>query len=413
MPDSTSPSSGAAEAAVPHPYRWAMLAAVWLAYFCFGMVTITLAPLVEPVIRDLGMSHAEMGTVLGAWQMVYIASAVPCGALLDRVGPRRALLMGLGLIAASAALRALADGYASLFLAVAVFGLGGPLISVGAPKLVSLWFAGPERGFAMGAYFTGPVVGNIFTLSLTNSVLMPLFGGDWRSVMLVYVAVVVFGAAVWLAVTGHPASRSMDSRVSNEPRESQVRTFVGMISIPAVRVVLAMSICIFFFNHGLNNWLPEILRAGGMTAAEAGYWASLPALVSIAAALSIPRLATPPRRTGVLLAVFSSAVGASLLLHATAHGVLAVGLVMQGIAAGSMMTLAILTLIDVPSVGARRAGLASGLFFAVAEVGGVLGPVTIGAISEFSGGFGGALGVLTVLCLSLVGLTVLLRHYMR
>ena len=32
----------------------------------------------------------------------------------------------------------------------------------------------------------------------------------------------------------------------------------------AVRIVLLMSVGVFFFNHGLNNWLPEILRSRGM-----------------------------------------------------------------------------------------------------------------------------------------------------
>ena len=44
-----------------------------------------------------------------------------------------------------------------------------------------------------------------------------------------------------------------------------------MLKIPAVRLMLIMAVGAFFFNHGLNNWLPEILRRGGMTEAQAGY----------------------------------------------------------------------------------------------------------------------------------------------
>ena len=128
-----------------HPYRWAVLAGVWLAYACFGMTVGSLAPLVRPITLDLGISHSALGTILGAWPLAYIAAAAACGALTDRMGPRRTLVFALLIIAVSGALRGLADGYLGMFLGVAVFGLGGPLVSIGAPKLVSLWFVGKER----------------------------------------------------------------------------------------------------------------------------------------------------------------------------------------------------------------------------------------------------------------------------
>ena len=110
----------------------------------------TIAPLIQPITRDLAISHSALGTILGAWPLVYIAGAAGCGALTDHMGPRRTLVLALLIIAASGALRGLADGYLSMFLGVAVFGLGGPLVSIGAPKVVSLWFTGKERGLAMG-----------------------------------------------------------------------------------------------------------------------------------------------------------------------------------------------------------------------------------------------------------------------
>lgn len=93
MNDSASPP--------PSPVRWLILAGVWLVYFCFGLTMVGLAPLVSPVTRDLAMSQTAMGTVLGSWQLVYIVAAVPSGALLDRLGSRRALFLGAIIIAAS------------------------------------------------------------------------------------------------------------------------------------------------------------------------------------------------------------------------------------------------------------------------------------------------------------------------
>ncbi|MGF1600238.1 MAG: MFS transporter [Acidimicrobiales bacterium] len=139
-------------------YRWALLTAAWGLYVGFGLVSSSLAPLVGTIADDLGLSRAQMGTVLGAWPLVYLVVAVPVGRLLGRIGLRWGLAVGIGLVCVSGLLRSLATGWGGLFAAVAVFGLGGPLISIGTPALVSGWFTGDARGPTTGAAVSGPVV---------------------------------------------------------------------------------------------------------------------------------------------------------------------------------------------------------------------------------------------------------------
>ena len=82
------------EVSPPDAMRWAVLAGVWLIYSTFGMVAASLAPLVPPIIRDLEIGHTMMGAIFGAWQLVFIFAAIPCGSLLDRIGVERGLLLG-------------------------------------------------------------------------------------------------------------------------------------------------------------------------------------------------------------------------------------------------------------------------------------------------------------------------------
>ena len=390
-----------------------MLAGVWLVYFSFGVLVASMAPLVAPITAELGISHGAMGTVLGAWPLVYIASSLPAGALLDRMGPRRSIMLCSILITLSGILRGLADDYLSMFLAVAVFGLGGPLISIGAPKVVSLWFEGKERGLAMGFYISGPAIGSIMSLSLTNSVLMPFFDGDWRAVMLVYAGVAIVCGVLWVLVSSHRASRTMERRIAAEPRRPQVQVFGKLLAEPAVRLILVMSIGTFAFNHGLNNWLPEILRTGGMAAATAGYWASVPSAVGIFAALAIPRFATEQRRILILGLLIVAAGIATMLLHLSAGPLLALGLMCQGVSRGAMMAVLILVLVESRGVDSRNAGAAGGLFFSAAEVGGVLGPVLVGTIHDLTGGFAASLYMMTVICAILLALLARLRVITR
>lgn len=395
-------------AATPHPYRWAVLGGVWLMYFTFGICAASLAPLVGDISRDLGASFTAMGAVLGAWQLVYIAAALPLGALLDRIGVGLGLTLSAGVMAVSMLLRGAAGGETALFAAVALFGLGGPIVSIGAPKLIALWFSGPDRGLAMGIYITGMNLGVITALSATNAVLMPLTGGEWRVVLWIWAGWAVTAGAIWWALSRHPAVRARDGRGTLSKAES-LAAFAGISRLRVVQIVLLMSVGIFFLNHGLNNWLPQILRAKGMSAVDAGIWAAVPTVVGVVGALIIPRLAVPERRVAILGWLFLSAIAATLLLQLAPGPGLMVGLLAQGIARSSMMTVAILLLMEAPGVPPDRAGMAGGIFFTVAEIGGVLGPLSVGAMSHATDGFALPLAMMTAVCLLLLGLLGVLR----
>ena len=394
--------------APPHPYRWAVLGGVWLMYFSFGVCVASTGPLVAVIASDLGTSYTAMGAVLGAWQLVYIAAALPLGALLDRIGVALGLTLSAGVMAASLFLRGAAGDGTELFLAVALFGLGGPLVSIGAPKLIALWFQGPDRGMAMGIYITGVNIGAIVALSATNAVLMPLTGGDWRAVLWIWGGLVLAAGALWWLLSRHPEARRHDGAGGMSKGDS-LGALLGIARLRVVQVVLVMSVGIFFLNHGLNNWLPEILRAKGMSPAAAGIWAAVPTVAGVAGALVIPRLAIPERRTAIMFALLLSAAAATLLLQLGPGAGLAAGLILQGVARSSMMTVAILLLMEAPGVPPARAGMAGGMFFTVAEIGGVLGPLSVGALSDASGGFALPLAAMTAICLGLMALLGLLR----
>ncbi|MBQ63229.1 MAG: MFS transporter [Gammaproteobacteria bacterium] len=378
----------------PPWYRWVLLSGVWLQYAAFGLVATSLAPLTGLIESDLKLTHAEMGTTMGAWQLVYIVSAIPCGILLDKLGPRWALIIGSLLIALSVFTRGTADNFFELILAVMLFGLGGPIISAGAPKVIAEWFTGSSRGMAMGIYMTGPAIGGLVSLTMTHSVLLPALDGAWQNVMFLWAGVTVFATIIWLILTSHPLMR-VSSGSGGTGGLPQTRVLILLVKEPAVLLVLIMSIGVFLFNHGLNNWLPELLRSGGMTLIEAGYWAAIPTVIGLAGSLLIPRLATPERRFPILTGLSVAAALASVLLQFQAPSLMFTGLILQGIARSSLMTILVLTLVELPGVGQKHVGVATGLFFSAAEVGGVLGPMSLGLLYDWTNEFNTGLFMLT------------------
>ena len=141
------------------PHRWIILTLVCFSYLIFGMVAFSSAPLVTPIIRDLGISYSQMGIILGGWQITYVVFSVISGVIIDKLGIRKSIFAGLIIISLSAILRYFAGGFISMFLLVALFGLGGTMISIGSPKAIATWFRGKERGMSVGIYSMGGWIG--------------------------------------------------------------------------------------------------------------------------------------------------------------------------------------------------------------------------------------------------------------
>ncbi len=384
-----------------------MLSGASLVYACFGALMASMAVLVQPISASLGVGAAEMGIVLGSWQFVYLFTAIPIGALLDRFGLRPCLLMAGVILASSAGLRAMADSYAGLLLAVMLVGIGGPLISIGAPKLVSRWFRGQERGLAMGIYTSSVGVGALLAIVMTNSLVMPWFDQSWHATFGFYGLVTLTSVVVWLAIISHPLSRLGQGLESST--KLNIAVFGEILRLPAVKILLAIAIIVFFFSHAISAWTPELLRDKGMTLVAASYWAGLPALIAIPAVLIIPRLATPARRLAILgLLALAGAVGTALFTMSAMH-LLITAMVLQGIARGCLFPVTMLTLMEVKGLGTEKMGAASGLFFTAAEIGGVLGPFLFGLLIASAAGFDGALWLAVALLLVMLVLIASLR----
>ena len=387
--------------------RWLILSGVWLLYVAFGVSATSLAPLVAVIESDLDIQHSAMGVILGAWQFVFILAALPSGILLDRFGSRNVLAIGGLLISVSLLGRSIVDNYLQLLLFVSVFGLGGPIISTGAPKVVAEWFDRSERGIAMGIYITGPGIGAIISLTMTNSVLMPWLDGDWQLVLRFWGWFALASALIWILI-----ARSTKDEQKKEVNFSNNKGVTSaLLQIPSVRIVLIMGIGVLFITHGLSNWLPELLRFNGLPIDEAGVWAAIPVAVSIISALIIPRLAIPKRRIKILLVLFLCTCLATIFLRNEIGIPLTIGLLLDGLGRSTMMTVLILTLVEIKGVGENRAGTASGLFFTAAEIGGVAGPITLGIFYDFTGMFSMSLNILmSVALLLIVLLGVLKKH---
>jgi len=385
------------------PYRWVMLALLWLLYFSFGLIHRSTSPLITPILKDLHMSYGQMGLVLGSWQLTYLVFAVLAGIMIDRWGVRNSLFVGTMVIGLSADLRYFANGFGTFFPIVALFGVGGPLISIGGPKAIAQWFRGKDRGLAVGIYMTGPWIGGMFALSATNRFIMPLTGYSWRLTFVCYGLVALGIALLWWFLAKEASSSGAEESVGI------MEVFFGLIKVPNVRIVLLSGLLAFAVNHGYTNWLPKILEGKGMSPSMAGVTASLPLLAGIPAVLALPALIPARFRVRVIgVLAFLAALAIGVLVNASGV-ILLFGLGLFGVVGSGMVPLLILTLMDTPEVDPKYMGSAGGIFYCISDFGGFMGPLIVGALVDLTGTFISGAFFLMFLCLVISSMTFILK----
>jgi cyanate permease len=341
----------------------------------------SLPPVVTPILRDLNMTYSEMGFIMGSWQLVYIPVAVFAGYAIDKWGIRKSLFIGALIIGVSEGLRYYATGFLTLLPLVALFGIGGPLISIGAPKVVSSWFRGNDRATAVGIYTTAPWIGGLFSIAATNSVIMPLTGESWRLTFLYYGFLTLIFAFAWGIIARDSGDRGESEGISLK------ESFLALVKIRNVRIVLVSGLLTLFVEHGYSHWLPKMLENRGFTPEDAGFLAAVPLIAAIPAVLLLPRF-IPGQSRGKYVAVLSVLMSAGLLLSYIASSwVRTLGLIIYGISAPTLLPLLMLLLMEEPDVGSKHMGLAGGIFFCIAEIGGFTGPLLMGGLVDITDSF--------------------------
>ena len=386
-------------------YRWVILTLAWLVYFAFGLILSSIPPLVNTISIDLDLDYSQMGVILGSVILMYVPLSVPIGASIDRFGQKKMITSGLILISSSAVLRSVVFNFETLFLAVFLFGFGGPTVSVGLAKVIASTFEGRERGLASGIYMTGAAVGSASALALTNSVVLPLVG-TWRNAFSFYGVIGLLIAVCWILFA---KEQPVDS--TSMPKEmSMMNALRLLLSNRYVWTVAIIGSSSFLVFYGFGNWLPTLLEEKGMDSVTAGLWASLPVWLGLLGSAFIPGVATTGSRKPVIVSILL-VEGICVYLSSLASGIsLLVALVLYGIVSGAHMPLLLVVMMDLPAVGAEYTGIASGLFFSIGEVMGFGGPILVGVLKDMTNSFVPALLLLGLIVESMIALALYLKE---
>ncbi len=156
----------------------------------------------NPLIREeLGLSISQMGYLLSAFLWSYAFSQLPTGAMVDKLGPRRLLTIGLSLWSLAQLLGGLVQSFNQFFAARLLLGVGeAPQFPTGA-RVVRDWFNPRDRGLATGIFNCASTLGTAIALPLLTF-LMLTFG--WRATFVIMGVAGLLVALVWFALYRDP-----------------------------------------------------------------------------------------------------------------------------------------------------------------------------------------------------------------
>jgi OPA family glycerol-3-phosphate transporter-like MFS transporter len=266
----------------PHPpgYRprrglnWAFIG---LLYTSFYMCRYNLSIANGAISREFGFSKADMGAIITTALLAYACGQILNGLLADRVGGKRAMLIG----AAGTVVMNLAFGFASfwglLWMFVTIRGIDGYLQAFGAPGMVKVnaaWFGHRERGRFAGIFGFMINLGRfgIFNLGpalLAGFVFLGLWQVPplhWRWLFWVPAGITTLVAiCMALIVKNTPEEAGYPSPNPQENTGGDVRASVGQVlytiaSNPVIWIVACAYACTGAVRQGIDQWFPRFMH---------------------------------------------------------------------------------------------------------------------------------------------------------
>ncbi len=355
--------------------------AVAMNFFATGMAWTYVVVLVTPILGDLELGLRDWGTLWSGVSMGALLGAVPAGVLGDRFGVRAIVTIGALAMAAALLLRASAGSFATLYVAMLLFGFTLSLVATNLPKAIGLWFPSGELGLANGLALGGNGAGQGLA-TFVAPILIAHVGG-WRGLTAGIAAAVAVLALIWFATVRDPVRAAPAAHEAPEP-VSSIRA--GLAATLRIRDVWLLAASYFFFLAGyigVVGYLPTYLVAvQGFEPARAGAMLTVVLAAYVVGSLTLPAFSD---RIGLRRWVYIPGVLVSgLMIFASSVFVgapLVLALIVWGVSAGGI-ALVFAVPLELRSVGPALAGAAVGATLMAGFLGGFLSPMIGLALAE-------------------------------
>lgn len=350
-----------------------------------------LPPLLPRIREDLGLSSVELG-VLTTLPVLCMGLLAPAAARLGlRIGVARSISIAMVAVAAGNLTRAFSDEVAALYLGTLCAGAGIALAGTLLPGLVKSFFpagrAGLATGLQMFAMMGGAAVAAAVSVPLADAT------GEWPLSLGFWGLVAVVGVLLWL-----PVDRAVHRGGDHDQHPPDLGRRLPWRSTTAWLVAAFLAVQSWQFYSTLA-WLSPTYIDHGWDAKEAGLLLSVFTGAQFVSGLVGPAITDRVGDWRIPL------VGAGVFGFAGQLGVWAapdaapwLWAVLLGTAQGASFAIGMVLLVRY-AVSAAAAARFTAMAFLVSYSVASLGPTTMGAVRDLSGGYETIWLVLAVLML--------------
>jgi MFS transporter, ACS family, tartrate transporter len=247
--------------------------------------------------KDLGLSASAFGFGAGIFFLAYFLFEVPSNLLLERVGARKwiaRIMFTWGLVSGG---MAFIGGETSFYVLRVLLGIAEAGFFPGIIFYLTLWFPAVYRarivGYFMAAIPLSTVIGAPASgLLLGLDGFMGMKGWQWLFI-LEAVPALILSVIVLFFLTDRPADATwleseerawLVARLELERKQREMARRYTVAQALLNPKVLALSLVYFgavSTNYGLSFFLPQIVKAFGMSNFQAGLVAALPYVVGL------------------------------------------------------------------------------------------------------------------------------------
>lgn len=337
-----------------------------------------------PLVRaELELSAGQFGWLVSAYYGAQIVCAFPAGALADRIGVGRSLIVAMLILTCGAVALSMASMMEVALFAMALMGVGYSIVNPATARGVLNWIPSGYRATAMGVKQTGVPLGGV--LAAFNGVLATAFG--WRVMMVFAAACTVVTILLLLPLLRIPR-KAVDRGPLlpwNELRD--------VITNSNIRVFANANALLQIGQGNFFAYLTLFLRDVGQTSQTfASLCLGLAQLTSATGRIGWGVLCDrffQYRRTTLLTVIcVVAAIGLmamALINEANAHVLALLLSAILGVTIASFagMTLTIASEVATP----ERAATTVGFNLMMVSVGGVIGPPLFGYSMDYLGGY--------------------------
>ena len=375
---------------------WTFILAGVVAAFQIGK-----APIAIPLLRqDLGLGLAFASWVVGIYAVVGGIAGLPAGLLINVLGARRSVVIGLLVTGAASCTGAFAQSGPVLLLTRVFEGAGFLMVAIGTPTLLGTVTAQKDQTFVFGFWAVYFATGSVAVMLAGP----PLLAFGWQGLWLI-TGLIALGYAwvIWWTAPPAPKPRPLAGRALADLRQ--------IIRAPGP-VLLALCFGLYSVQyHALTGLLPTLLvERLGLSISQAG---TISAGAIVANGLGAAAAGFLLRKGFPLWGMVSAGFG---FMGATAIGIFNGSVPAAGVAALATASLGVTGLLPAsiyaaaPSFApnATMLALTVGMVVQASHLGHVLGPPALG-LSVESFGWSSAPALFLVLACTGIAVSLGLR----